>query len=437
MAARAPLALLALVGAIACRPPGVIQPFHDSGDSRPDTVDSDDSDPDPVDTAGPDTIPDAPDPSDVLFSDEELPVFTIKISRLAANQLQAEVAGGAHEWVEATFVYDDREYSQVGIRLKGENSFEAFRSKPSIKVDFNRHVEDQELRGLTSITLNNMNNDYSMMHERLAYRVYRELGVPAYRANHALVYVQELDPEGAVVSDRFYGLYSLLEDANKDMIRRWFDDEDGTLFEIWDADFYDGYVPCPNTYGSAGCFQLEYGEENREPIQAVADALELTGEAAIEAADPHFDWDGWVSYWAAGALVAQYDSYPYASPGDDCHVYHDPTSGKLVFIPHGEDETFYHGDHDFTSVNGIVAQRCKASPTCFQAFQDRTWEAYDSAQAWDWLGYFDQVHDQIEPWVQEDTNRWYTDEYVVYYQQYMRDFIAHRQAAIQAVIGPR
>lgn len=427
--------LLPILVAVGCHAPGVQPFFGDSGDTDPDPVDSGDTD--PVDTAGSDTIPDAPDPSDQLFSDDELPVFTIRVSTANAELMQAEYAGGEHEWVQATFLYDDREYAQVGIRLKGENSFEAFRSKPSIKVDFNRYVEDQELRGLTGITLNNMNDDYSMMHERVVYRVYREFGVPAYRANHALLYVQEVDEDGAVTSDRFYGLYALLENANRDMIGRWFDDKNGNLWEIWDADFYDGYVPCPNTYGSAGCFQLEFGEENRDQIQAVADALERSGEAAIDAADPYFDWDAWVDYWAVGALVAQYDAYPYASPGDDCHVYHDPTSDKLVFMPHGADETFYYADHDFTSVNGIVAQRCKGSSTCYQAFEDRTWDAYENAQAWDWLGYFDAVHDQIEPWVLEDTNHWYTDDYVVYYQQYMRDFIANRQAAITAVIGPR
>jgi hypothetical protein len=425
---------LPLLLALACRPPGVGLPIADSGDSGPDTVDSDP--PDPVDTAGPDTIPDAPDPSEVLFSDEELPVFTIEIGVANADQLAAEVAGGEHEWVQAAFIYQDRSYGSVGIRLKGENSFEPFREKPSIKVDFDRFVGGQTLVGLEGITLNNMNDDYSMMHERIAYRVYREAGVPAYRANHALLYVREIDREGAVVSDRFYGVYTLLEDADKDMIGRWFDDE-GSLWEIWDADFYDGFVPCPNTYGTEGCFQIELGEEDRGVIQAVADAMELSGAAAIEAADPHFDWEAWRSYWAVGSVVAQFDGYPYSSPGDDCHVYHDPASGKLVFMPHGADETFYYPDSDFTSVNGIVAQRCKADRDCFAAYKARAWEVYDASVAWDWLGYYDQVLEQIQPWIEQDDNRWYTDEYVRYYQGVMRDFIAGREAALEARLGPR
>jgi spore coat protein CotH len=431
MGARAPL-VLSLLTVLGCRPPAVLTPM-DSGDSTPGPVDSDE----PDDSGETDTIPDAPDPSDAIFTGDELPVFTIRVHVDAANQLQKEYAGGEHEWVEASFLHGDREYAPVGIRLKGENSFESFREKPSLKVDFDRFDGALAFLGLDGLTLNNMDNDYSMMHERIAYRVYREAGVPAYRVNHALLYVQEIDDEGEIRSDRFYGLYALLEDANKDMIGRWFDDPDGTLWEIWDVDFYDGYVPCPNTYGSGGCFELEYGEENREPIQGVADAMELSGSAAIEAADPHFDWEAWRAYWAAGSLVAQFDAYPYSSPGDDCHIFHDPSSGKLVFIPHGADETFYYPDHDFTSVNGIVAQRCKADPDCFAAYKARTWAAYDGALAWDWLGWFDEVQAQIEPWIEADTNRPYTDEYVDYYQDWMRDFIQGREAALEAHLGPR
>ena len=437
MRVRASFAIVALAaGAWACSPPAILQRPGDSGtDSEPPPPDSEP--PDPVDTAGPDTIPDAPDPSDELFSDDVIPVFAIRVHVDAANQLQAEYAGGEHEWVEVSLTHDEREYASVGLRLKGENSFEDFRDKPSMKLDFNRYVEDQRLKGLKGLTLNNMNDDYSMMHERVVYRVYREFGIPAYRANHALVYVQEVDDHGELLSDRFYGLYSLLENANDDMIARWFDDPEGTLWEIWDADFYDGYVPCPNSYGSAGCFQLEYGEENREIIQAVADAMELSGEAAIEAADPYFDWDAWVDYWALGSVVGQFDAYPYASPGDDCHVYHDPTLDKLVFMPHGADETFYSADSNFTSVNGIVAQRCKASSSCYEAYRERVWQAYDRAVEWDWLDYHDQVAAQIEPWIREDENHWYGEHYVWYYQQYMRDFIEQREAAIQSILGPR
>jgi hypothetical protein len=428
-----PVALLALL-ASGCRPPGILGP-PDTGPADSDPGDSEP--PDPRDTAGPETIPDVPDPADALFSGEELPSFTIVVTQAVAEQLQLEYAGGEHAWVEATFQHDGRSYGPVGLRLKGENSFETFREKPSMKVDFNHFVEDLEFLGLASLTLNNMDNDYSMMHERVAYRVFREAGIPAYRASHALVYVQEVDDHGAVVSDRFYGLYALLEGANKGMIGRWFADPDGNLFEVWDVDFYDVFVPCPNLYGTTGCFQLEYGEDDRTRIQAVADAMELSGEAAYDAAAAALDWEDYLSYWAAGAVISQFDAYPYTSPGDDCHVYDDPTSGRLWFVPHGNDETFYYPDSDVTSVNGILARICKAHSPCYTAWKERAWEVLDDAVAWGWLAWFDEVRAQIEPWVEADQNRPYPDEYVAYYQDDMRSFIARRESTLQRWIGPR
>ncbi len=427
------LSFILVAALTACRPPGVIGTPLDSGDTGPIT-DTDTED--PRDTAGPDTIPDAPEPADAIFSGEELPVFTIAITRENADTLQAEYAGGDHEWVEATFTYEDQEYGPVGLRLKGENSFESFREKPSLKVDFNRYDPDLRFLQLNGITLNNMDNDYSMMHERVAYRVYREAGVPAYRANHALVYVHEtVDDE--VVSERFYGLYALLENANKDMLSRWFESDEGSLFEIWDVDFYDGYVPCPNLYGTAGCFQLETGDDLRTNIQGVADAMELSGASAIEAAEDHLHLDDFLAYWAVGGLVAQFDAYPYTSPGDDCHVYDDPTSGALWFIPHGMDEAFYYPDSDFSSVNGIIAARCKSSALCYQSWKDRVWQAHDEAVEWGWLDYFDEVLAQIEPWVEQDTNKPYGNDYVSYYQSSMRVFIADRERYVESVVGPR
>jgi hypothetical protein len=420
-----------------CHPVGIVPHTGDSepGDTTvPDDSTPDDSGPEPHDT---DTehIPDAPEPADAIFSGEDLPVFTIVISVANADLLQAEYAGGEHNWVEASFRYLDRDYGPVGLRLKGENSFEYFRQKPSMKVDFNHVDPEGEFLELKGLTLNNMDNDYTMMHERLAYRAYREAGIPAYRANHALVYVQEVDEGGDVVSDRFYGLYTVLEDANKDFVQRWFEDGEGTLFEIWDSDFYDGYVPCPNAYGTAGCFQIEVGEDDRTRIQAVADAMESAGQTAYDSAAPYLAWESFISFWASESVIGQFDSYPYSNPGDDAHVYDDPTTGRLWFIPHGNDETFYYPDSDFTSVNGIVAQRCKAYAPCFEAYKERAWEVWDGAEAWGWLAYFDEVRAQIEPWVEADQNKPYSGEYVNYYQSAMRTFIASRQQAMQRWIG--
>jgi len=352
-----------------------------------------------------------------LFDPDNLPSFDIELAPAAMAALLAS----PYEWVQGTVTVNGERYTSVGVRTKGENSWEPLTAKPSLKLKANEYPDGPgEIYGLKEITLNNMDNDFSMMHERLAYRLYREAGVPAARATHAWVTLNGDD----------YGLYAHLETVDEQMIARWFDDAGGTLFEQWDVDFYDAYVPS---------FQLEYGDDDRTNLQGLADAMELSpAHVAYVAGADHLSWESFLRYWAVGAVVGQFDSYPYSSPGDDCHVYDDPTSGVLQYIPHGEDETFYSPDYDVEdNTHGILAQTCKADPACEAAFVAQVDEVLDIADAMDLLGYFDEVQAQVAPLTVADHRRWYDLSYVSYYQDVMRSFIDGRRAALHNQIGSR
>ena len=58
----------------------------------------------------------------------------------------------------------------VGVRLKGGlGSFRPLAGKAAFKVKFNHSVAGQRFLGLKKLTLNNMVQDKSMIHETLAY----------------------------------------------------------------------------------------------------------------------------------------------------------------------------------------------------------------------------------------------------------------------------
>ncbi len=182
-------------------------------------------------TAPPPFIEDVPGHPDnwyneTLWDDLILPVFHVQISAEAFASLMMN----PYEWVEGSFSYEDVTYEPVGVRCKGENSFLPINQKCSLKIDFNRFA-DMDFMGLEGLTLNNMSNDTTMMHERLAYRMYRDAGIPASRASHAQVHLN-----GGTAA-----LYALVEDVDSDMIRQWHDPE-GSMFEVWDVDFTPSYV---------------------------------------------------------------------------------------------------------------------------------------------------------------------------------------------------
>lgn len=364
------------------------------------------------DDSGVEEVPGVGDRSVEIYDQNVVIEFGITLSSEAMQSLRVD----PYSWVEGSFTYDGRTWERIGVRLKGENSFLPIDEKPSLKIKFDKYVDNLEFHGLTELTLNNMSGDYSMMHERLAYLIYREAGVPAARSNHAWV----------TLNGEAYGLYANVETVDQAMITRWFEQTEGPLFEVWDVDFYDHYVEH---------FELEYGEDDRHNIQGLADALEGRGEAALAEAADHLDWAGFVNYWAVGMYVAQFDSYPYSNPGDDCHIYTDPATDTLHFIPHGVDETFYYPTSSVAWSTGIVGARCLDSTSCVSSLKQRVREVIDIADELDVVERFDEIQKQIKSYVSADRHRPYGLDYVNYYQDVMRQMLVDREAELTRQLG--
>lgn len=359
-------------------------------------------------------VPAAEDLSELYYDPEEAIEVGVELSEEAIEAL----ADDPYSWVEGAFTHEGRRYAPVGVRVKGENSYLPITQKASLKVSFDRYVDGGVFLGMEEITLNNMSNDYSMMHERVAYWMYRAAGVPAARANHAWV---TMNGDG-------YGLFTNVETVNEDLIRRWYTNPDGTLFEVHDVDFKDAYIED---------FTLEYGPDDREALQAVADAMELEGALAVAAAAERLDWESYLAYWAVGAVVGQYDAYPYGVPGDDCHVFLDPEDGRLDFLPHGVDETFYSESYPVTAVYGVLSTRCLEDPSCEARFVELIWAFQEIAEDAELYAFAARVREQIERLAVADPNRPYEMDTVEAYQDAMLEFIEERSEDLEDQLGPR
>jgi spore coat protein CotH len=350
--------------------------------------------------------------SAILFDEDVFPEFSIALSPEAMQALRDD----PYEYVQGAIRYDGTDFSPVGIRVKGENSFLPVDTKPSLKVKFDKYA-DLSLLGLTELTLNNMSGDTSMMHERLAYRMYRAAGVPAARSNHALV----------SINGEYRGIYAHVETVDETMAARWFEDVSGSMFEVWDVDFYDQYIDK---------FQLEFGEDDRAPLQAVADALEEQGDDALLLAGEYLDLEQFARFFGVSGWVGQYDAYPYSNPGDDSHIYMDPTINRMVWLPHGLDETFYDQNRKPTNfVNGIVGSRCVAADFCEQDVINGLWWAQTVAEKSDLAGYAAGVMEQIESYVEDDPYRPYTANQVFNEQDDIVDWIDERADQIEDWYG--
>jgi hypothetical protein len=121
-----------------------------------------------------------PDPGVHLFDDTLVHTIRLTLDETAQQGLRDAPTA----WVHGDIEIDGTAIADVGVRLKGRGSFQPLDNKPSLRIELDRWVEGQEYDGLDELVLNNMAVDPSRLRERLAYGVYRDLGVPAARAIH-------------------------------------------------------------------------------------------------------------------------------------------------------------------------------------------------------------------------------------------------------------
>ena len=103
----------------------------------------------------------------------------------------ASAFGIVFEYVHADLEFGPHKFKDVGVRYKGNGTFLSSREgiKRSLKFDLNHFVKGQKLAGMSQLNLHNSVRDPSGMNEAIAYRLFREGGVPAPRTAYAKVYV--------------------------------------------------------------------------------------------------------------------------------------------------------------------------------------------------------------------------------------------------------
>lgn len=236
-----------------------------------------------------------------------------------------------YEYFTATVTVDGMRFEGVEVRKKG--FFGSLSSaRPSLKLRF---AQDSGPYGLERMTLNNDNQDPSHLRTCLTYRVMAAAGVPAPRCNHARVRVNGED----------LGVFTHVDSMNKPFLRLYFEDEDGALFEGQIGDF-----TAPHLGGIESKTEEQLDREFLADLQA---ALERRDQGAmLSGVSARVDVDAFLSFWAAEALVGQWDGY--SNNRNNWFAYRDPINGKLYFIPWGPDAAFapLRQNQGLGSING-------------------------------------------------------------------------------------
>ena len=223
-------------------------------------------------------------------------------------------------WFSGIVTVNGERLTNVGVRKKGFIG-SMNEDKPSFKIRFDKFEEDQTYLDAKRLTLNNDVQDPSYVRQCLAYDLFRAVGTPAPRCNYAHVFVNGVD----------MGVYTNVESIKKPFVRRNFSDPEGNLYEGTLSDFREGWM---------GTFNQKTNSDtpDRTAIYGLAEVLQGPDETLIEGISSYVDLDAFLNFWVVETLTAHWDGY--AGNTNNYHMYHDPTSDRLHFIPWGVDQTF-------------------------------------------------------------------------------------------------
>ena len=303
--------------------------------------------------AGP-TFGQAPHPSDAYYALDRVLDVSIEIApedweRLRGQtRILADILVGADclnspaddifTWFEATVTVDGEIHTQVGVRKKGFLG-SLSKVKPALKVRFDKFIDGQLLGGaMKRLTLNNAQQDPSMLNTCMAYHIFAAAGLPAPRCNFAIVAVNGED----------LGLYAHVESMKTAFLERNFSDPSGNFYEGTVSDFRPEW---------RGTLQKKTNEAEADwsDIDEAVAALQDPSPAGLEALADIIDIDRFLTFWATEVLIGHWDGY--AGNRNNFYVYREPDA-PFVFIPWGADQVFTSIDgpfDDFVSPPSVTA----------------------------------------------------------------------------------
>ncbi len=245
-----------------------------------------------------------------VFDEAELRTYELTIADADWDQLNANPRD--EQYVPATLTYGGQTWADIGVRYKGgygtltlcfDGGGNRTCPKLSLKLKFDEYVDGQRFFGLRRLNFHAMMYDDSHLRDRIAYGLFREVGVPAPRAVHARL----------VVNGELLGLFALIEEIDGVFTETHFDaidGGDGNLYkEVWPVsvdpapyqaalDTNEG-ASVDRMVRFAGALAAADDASFRTTLESWTDVPTLMRYLAVDRFIDH--WDGIVGWYCPGA----------------------------------------------------------------------------------------------------------------------------------------
>jgi spore coat protein H len=222
----------------------------------------------------------------------------------------------------------------VGIRSRGSGSRNPI--KLGLKVDFNRYVDGQKFQGLSSLVLDNMWQDPSLIREATAMALLTDMNFPAPREAFCRFYINGV----------YQGVYSIVEPIDSAFLKRALGESSGNLYEYqWVRNFYGEYPG-----DDLDAYKELFGPENHEndpdaalygPLREMFQAIDSDDdEGWLDRVSPYLDLPQFVKFVAIESFISEVDGILGAWGMNNFYLYglHNSTLHRV--IPWDKDVSF-------------------------------------------------------------------------------------------------
>ncbi len=245
--------------------------------------------------------------------------------------------GFEFEYVHADLEFEGRLLRDVGVRYKGNGTFMESRDslKRSFKIQINKYAKGQTLGDVRTLTLQNNVTDASLMNEVLAYRLYRDAGVPAPRTAYAKVFVTVPGKHDR----QYFGLYSLSEAVDKQFAERHFGTKRGAIFKPVTPSLFTDLGADWAAYNQIYDPKTELYDEQKKAVMDLSRFVTQADDTTFAARIGEFvDLPEFARFMAVMVYLSDLDGI--LGPGQNLFLHLHPKTQLFQFIPWDQDHSW-------------------------------------------------------------------------------------------------
>ena len=273
-----------------------------------------------------------------LFAATKVPTFDLYLPPADWEALKAHARD--EQYVPAQACFEGRSVGTVGLRFKGSYGtlYDCFDSQGnmicprlSMKIKFDKYAPDLRFFGLKRLAFNAYMYDDSRMKEKLAYDLFRAMGIVAPRSAWAVLRV----------NGQSQGMFGMVEPVDgRFTADRWPATPDGNLYkELWPTHASDGQI-------------LAALETNKEApdisgYRGFAQAFNTADDAhKLDTLGSYMDLDYLARFMAVEDAVVSYDGVTYfwtdlTNTNNHNYFIYEESPTRFTLIPWDTESTFW------------------------------------------------------------------------------------------------